>query len=181
MARPLFTSNEWKGFWDEIWSKFVDGIRATGAKLSLVITACGIAAVTWGLPHLNRSDTSPETLGIYVLGFIIPLFCEAFLLVKDENRSFDGAVAEWTCIFLFVLWTLAFWLSLKTNFPQPATDAPHSKSEWRWGASGFLLFLLVLSLFFSFVVTGFDQKKAPKIPVLDEKPQELHDRADRHG
>ena len=124
-----------------LWTTLAEAPFTSGTWLYLVIVVVGVAVATWLIPFINSSETSPETLGIYVIGILIAVFADALFLWK---KSKDDAIAETIAAVSFALCFCVGFLSIKEQLFSP--DGLPIK---RWKPYGeFVLYLiLVLSIF----------------------------------
>lgn len=175
---PIFTREEMSLFLYELKSKFRDGIRSSAGFLYISLTLIGLAWASWGIPSLNYSETSPETLGIYVIGFLISVMLDAMVTWKKKGSEnpYEQAIAVIFMVTSLLLVILASVFSLKTfHLEIVPTKVSEWKGEWKTGATAILAFSLCCAISMSLVLTGID----PKLPAIGPLDNPLTDVSDR--
>lgn len=168
----LFTRDEVQLFLFEVLSKFRDGIRSPDALLYIVVTLCGVAGATWMIPAFNRTHTSPETFGIYVIGFLVTLFLDAmFTWKKGSEKPYEQAIAVLCACAAFVMIFIAARFSVARDW----TDPPEAEPIWRSGAYFALWTCFILTVLMSLIVSGFEAKP-PRVSPLDVSVEAVESR-----
>jgi hypothetical protein len=170
----LFTNNELKLFKFEIKSKFRAGIRTPVNILYIFMAIIGIGWASWAIPVINKGSITPETIGIYVISFLITVGLDALLIFKkigDENKI-GQTISILIMILSILLIILSSTLSLK-SFPEENTIKPIG--TWKCYAYFILPMVLTISILMSIVLKGFDNEELPVGP-LDLPPSSLADR-----
>ena len=109
-----------------------------GTWLYLAIVVVGVAFATWAIPAMNSSETSAETLGIYVIGILIAVFADSLFLWK---KSKDDVIAETVAVVSFLLCLLAGFLSVKEQL-----HSPEGLTSKRWRPYGEIALYAILTL-----------------------------------
>jgi hypothetical protein len=171
MGKPLFTLSELAQFGDTLGSKFRDGVRSETGLIYIVFTIIGVAWASYAIPAINRSELSPETLGIYVIGFVISVILDAMILwKKGSENKYEVAISITFMIASIIFLPVASYLSLKSfkaDSGEPGT--------WRAGAEPLLVALFVCTIFMSLVLTGLNPEE-PNIGPLDVSLNSINDR-----
>lgn len=129
-----------------LWTTLAEAPFTSGTWLYLVIVVVGVAVATWLVPSINASETSPETLGIYVIGILIAVFADALFLWKKAK---DDVIAETIAAVSFVLCFVVGFLSLKEQFHAPGA-LPIKR--WRpYGEAALYVILAVSILMWSMI------------------------------
>ena len=172
-SQPFFTQNEIDGFVFEFRAKFRDGVRSADGWLYVFLTLMGVAWATWAIPAFNNSHTSPETFGVYAIGFLVTLLLDALLTWKkkgDSNR-YEQAIAVVSICTAFTLIVLVSYFSVGV-----ATQAaPGATPIWKTGAYPVLICSFIASVVMALVLTGFETSP-PKVGPLDLSVSAVEDR-----
>jgi hypothetical protein len=163
--QPIFTRHEIDSFLFELRSKFRSGIRSVTGIFYILMTLVGVGWASWEIPILNNNETSPETLGIYVIGFLVTVGLDALLTWKrtgDDNR-YEQAIATAFMALSAIFLIVASILSIKTH------------GSWRCSAEPLLGIILIIAIGMSLVLTGFDSSLPPLGP-LDVPVDDINDR-----
>lgn len=171
---PIFTRESIRLFWYELRSKFRGGVRSPAGFIYISLTLIGVAWASWGIPSINNSQTSPETLGIYVIGFLITVMLDAIITWKKKgNDNYSEQTIAGLFIVLSLLLTIAASvLSLKTV--HIGTDNTRIEN-WKSGATPLLFSILIGAIAMSLVLTGIDPR-LPRIGSLDVSVDAVRDR-----
>lgn len=173
--KPLFTQEELKIFFEELWSKFRSGVRSPEGVVYIAVTLIGVAWASWGIPSINNSETSPETLGIYVIGFLIAVALDSAMIAwKHKNSSSSYEIAILTIIGL----TSFVMIFLASNFAIRPVDLelkPPQRVGWKPGSMELLGLFLSIAILMSLIVSGIDTGR-PSIGPLDNPVSEIADR-----
>ena len=137
-----------------------------GTWLYLAIVLVGVAAATGVITAINASETSPETLGVYVIGILIAVFADALFLWK---KSKDDVIAETIIIVSFVLSFVVGFLSVKEQF-----HAPDGAIGKRWRPYGEVILYLILLI--AILMWAMINVVEPRLSVAatQEKPDYTH-------
>lgn len=170
----IFTQNDIKLFCFELKSKFRAGIRTPVNILYIFMTLIGVGWASWAIPVFNKSSITPETIGIYVIGFLISVGLDALLVWKKtgDDNGYEQAISVLIIIASFVLIIIASILSLKSFSAESTIE---SEGSWKFGAYVFLPFILILAILMSLVLTGFDTRQLP-IGSLDISENSISNR-----
>jgi hypothetical protein len=162
---PIFSNDERKTFFLELSSKFRSGIRSPEGFIYICITFFGVGWASWQIPVWNGSHISPETLGIYVIGFVITVGADSLMIYKKsgEDSPYETAIGALFMILSGLLFVVASVLSWKRG------------ESWPNGATPGLALILIISIWMTLVLTGFDSKP-PKMAAADKPLNEIKDR-----
>lgn len=127
-------------YFKHLWATMIDAPFAGGTWLYLVIVLVGVAVATWLIPFVNSSETSAETLGIYVIGILVAVFADSLFLWK---KSKDDLIAETMISLSFILCFVVGFLSIKEQFQ--TADGVIGK-RWRAYSECFLYLILAISI-----------------------------------
>jgi heme/copper-type cytochrome/quinol oxidase subunit 4 len=169
-----FTWEEISSFWLEFKLKFRSGVRSPTGLPYTVFTFAGVAWASYVIPNINHSDISPETYGIYVIGFLVSVMLDAMIIwkkTKDDN-TYEQAIAIFVMVISFLLIILSSFLSVKTFNVELG---PQGGGKWKCAAKYFLTIILVCAIAMSLVLTGFDTKPL-SVGSLDETLDAIRDR-----
>lgn len=170
----LFTPAERSAFFLELILKFRAGVRSRSGLLYSVFVFVGVGWASFAIPAWNGSETTPETLGIYVIGILITVIADGLIILikgSDENRL-EQAIAVAVTIVSIISLVLASVFSTKSSHVE---DSARMLEDWRCLANQALVVLLVLATTMSLVLTGFDPKLPPN-RALDTPTTDLQDR-----
>lgn len=170
----IFTNEEISLFFFELKSKFRSGLRSPAGFLYISLTLIGVAWASWGIPSINNSETSPETFGIYVIGFLVTVMLDAIITWKKKGNDnpYEQAIAGLFIVFSMLLAIGASALSLKSIHIEPDKTRVEA---WKYGATPFLFIILICAITMSLVLTGIDPK-LPPIGSLDTPVNAIRDR-----
>lgn len=171
----IFTKSEIKAFKFELNSKFVAGIRSSFGVFYIFVVGAGVALASFYIPAWNGSHISPETLGIYVIGILIAVMADSFILMMKsyrDKKNVEFAIAVLFTLFSLILIFLATLLSTKDSF---LDDSKHVLTDWWSWSNEVLGFLLVISVVMSLILTGYDS--TIDIGPLDRAIADVSDRA----
>lgn len=171
--QPIFTHDEVELFIFELQTKFREGVRSPDALLYVVITLVGVGLATWAIPAYNRAHTSPETLGIYVIGFLVTVFLDAMFTWKRKGaeNKYEQAIAVLCMCLALLLIVLASYFSVKTTSPQ----TPEVDLIWKACAYPVLWLCFLASVLMALVLSGFEAG-APPVGPLDRPVNAVEDR-----
>lgn len=156
---PIFSKEERQSYWDELCLKFRSGVRSAEGVVYIVVTLVAVAWASWGIPSINNSETSPETLGIFVIGLLISVMLDALIVAwkhKSLNSSYETAVLVTAGLSSFIMIVFASYFSIK---PLNLEVTPHQREGWKEFAMPALLFFLAVSIVLSLIVSGMDSSK----------------------
>lgn len=174
MGITIFTREELNLFWFELVSRFRSGVRSPAGFLYVSFTLIGVAWASWGIPWLNRAETSPETLGIYVIGFLITVLLDALITWKKKGNDnpYEQAIAAIFLVISLLLVIFSSYLSVK-NF-KLELNPPREVGAWKRWAQPLLYTCLTCAVIMSLVLSGID----PKVPIgpLDVPVGDIADR-----
>ena len=171
--QPIFSRDEVELFLFELRTKFRDGVRSPDAMLYVVFTFVGVGWATWAIPAYNQTHTSPETFGIYAIGFLVTVFLDAMLTWKrkgDENK-YEQAIAVLCMCAAFLLIILVSFFSVNVASPQ----TPTAESIWKACAYPILWLCFFASVLMALVISGFESG-APPVGPLDLPVTAVKDR-----
>jgi L-asparagine transporter-like permease len=170
---PIFTGEEIALFWFELKSKFRDGVRSPVSILYISLMLTGVAWATWFIPSVNKSETSPETLGVYVIGFLVTVGLDALVSWKKngEEKKYEQAISAVFIVISVVLIICASILSMKTPNEPNSTEL----ASWKPWASQLLFLIFCVAVFMSLSLSGIDPKIVP-IGPLDKSVASIEDR-----
>jgi len=154
----IFTESERRTFKIALKSKFRTGVRTPINILYIFMTLIGVGWATWAIPVLNKASITPETIGIYIIGFLITVWLDALLILKktaDDNKV-EQTISVLIMIFSTLLIIASSILSLK-SFPENS----NLESEGSWKCYAYYIFpiILIVAILMSVVLTGFDAEK----------------------
>jgi len=129
-----------RNYFKHIGSILIEAPFTAGTWIYLVIILVGGGAATWLIPFINSSETSAETLGIYVIGILIAVFADALFLWK---KSKDDILAETIIVASIILSLAVGILSIKEQFHTPTGI----DKRWRPYSEIFIFFILLISIF----------------------------------
>lgn len=171
---PIFTREEIKLFSYELKAKFRSGIRSPIGPLYIFLMLFGIGLTTLGIPIYNESEISPETFGIYVIGFLVTVALDAMVIWKktgNDNQN-EQAIAVIFIVISSVLIVFSSLLSIKTfHLAEDKTRV----GEWKSYGSCFLSFIFLITIVMFLILTGIDSQ-VPKIGSLEEPVTAIRDR-----
>jgi len=153
----IYTKSEWNAFFTGCGSKFRAGMRSPSGMLYIGLVLGGVAWASFAIPNLNAGETTPETLGIYVIGILVTVIADALMiLIKggDQNPLEQGIAVAVVIIALGAL-MLASLFSLRSSHFENSTKILHG---WRCLADQVLFLLLAISIALTLLITGFDSK-----------------------
>jgi len=158
--QPIFTRDEVKFFVFELRAKFRDGLRSPDSLLYVVFTLVGIGWATWAIPAFNRAHTSPETVGVYAIGFLVTVFLDAMFTWKKrgEENKYEQAIAVLCMCLAFVLIILASYFSVHVT-------SQDTGQEWKPGAYFVLWVAFGLAVLMTLVLSGFEVGPPPVGPL----------------
>lgn len=169
-----FTREECSVFLLELQSKFWGGVRSTTGLIYISFTLIGIGWASWIIPSYNDSEISPETFGIYVIGFLITVMLDAIVTWKKSGvgNENEQAISGIFMVLSFLLIIGTSWLSVKSF----SIDSQKARvGEWK-GYSPFLLtIVLIITIAMSLVLTGIDHEFI-KVGSVDKPVDEVRDR-----
>lgn len=166
--QPLFSPDERRVFFDEMWAKFRNGLRSSGF-LYVAVTAIGVGWASFGIPSINNSEISPETLGIYVIGFLISVMLDSFIVAWRNRTSISTTESNILGVLSVGALLLTCWASyLAIKNIDVALDPPQ-RDGWKYGATPLLIIILTLAICMSLIVSGMDSAVL-KIPAADSTP-----------
>lgn len=177
---PIFTKEELRRFFEELWTKFRYGVRSPEGMLYTTITLIGVGWASWTIPAINNSELSPETLGIYVIGFLLSVTLDAAMIAwkyKGSNTNYETAILVVVGLGTFILIIASSYFAIK---PLNVDLKPPQREDWRWGATPSLLLILMCAIIASLIVSGMDTKP-PEIGPLDNPITDLTNRSAPHG
>jgi hypothetical protein len=193
-VKPLIEQAELEFFWYELKSKFRSGMRGIPSILYLFFTLLGVGLASWLIPSMNGSEISAETLGIYVIGFLVSVWLDALLILisqkgDGDKNHYEREIAAMFLVFSVVLTLWAWYLSLHAPAEivsaVPAAIVPGSAhgtmtpiaehKKWRWGAEYFLGFILLGSLAMSLILAGIDSEQ-PGFGSLERNVDAIKDK-----
>lgn len=160
----IITEEDWNLFKIELKSKLRAGIRTPINILYIFMTLIGVGWASWAIPVMNKSSITPETIGIYVIGFLITVGLDALLVFKrtgDENRI-GQTISVLIMIFSVILIMISSILSLKSY---PESSSPDADGVWRCSAYFLLPIFLAFAILMSLVLTGFDTEELHVGPI----------------
>lgn len=134
------TQSHIKVYFRHLWATLAQAPFTHGTWLYLAIVLVGVAGATWFIPTFNGNETSPETLGIYVLGILIAIFADALLIWK---KSSDDVIAETVLFLSFLLSFAVAYFSAKADVVD--LDGNHTR-HWRPCAELVLYSVLALAV-----------------------------------
>lgn len=175
-VKPLIERDELQYFWYELRSKFRSGMRGIPSVLYLFFTLIGVGLASWLIPKMNGSEISAETLGIYVIGFLVSVWLDALLILiaqkgGADNNRYEREIATLFLVVSVLLTLWAWFLSLHVDTPvaaggggthqagEPSASGQVSEHHWRWGAEIFLGLILIASLIMSLILAGIDSEQ----------------------
>lgn len=192
-----------KYFWYELSHKFLNGAIADSGLFYIFFTAVGVGLASYLIPITNGSEISPETLGIYVIGFLVSAGLDALMeLMKvtdsGNHNRYGRAIAKWILVLTTLLLLWAWYLSLHVpaesavvaNAAATQSEAvgtgTHANSAhqisahspfkiWRTGATEFLFIILLLGLAMSLILAG-DGPEQPAFGSLNRDPNDIADK-----
>ena len=176
----FFRDNEIVEFCDHVWGKFRGGVRTPIGLIYGFATLVGVGWATWGIPAINGSHISPETLGIYVIGFLITVLLDAGVtlakkLREEEDFGYDTAATVMCFILSIALVIWASYLSIRADHVPLPSPSPPIEPKWKFAAYPLLAFILSLAVLMWFVLSGIDPK-GPTIGPLDKSPGAVRNR-----
>ena len=171
----FYTLDERKAFYFEFGSKLNAGLHSASAVLYSFLVLAGVAWASFAIPNWNAGETTPETLGIYVIGILITVFADALMILiqgGDHNRI-ERAIAVVVAMCAFTVLVIASFFSIR---PTQMENSVRVMGEWRPFSDAVLFLLLAIAVAMSLVLTGFDAKLPPN-GALDKPVAEVKDRA----
>lgn len=169
-----FTRDEFAVFRLELKSKFWGGVRSSTGFIYISFTLVGIGWASWFIPTYNESEISPETFGIYVIGFLITVMLDAIMVWKKSGvgNENEQAISGIFMVMSFLLLIGTSWLSVK-SFHLDINKA--RVGEWKNYASPLLSVVLVFTIAMSLVLTGIDSNFL-KVGSVDRPVEDVRDR-----
>lgn len=169
-----FSREEIALFGQELKSKFWGGVRSPTGFLYIALTFIGVGWASWAIPTLNESETSPETLGIYVIGFLITVMLDSVIAWKKSGvgSEFEQAIAA---IFMVISLLLIIGSSIFALKTFSVSSDKVRIGEWKFGSSPLLLVVLIFTILMSLVLTGIDHELL-RIGSTDKSIHELQNR-----
>lgn len=169
-----FTREEFTVFRLELVSKFWGGIRSLTGFIYISFTLIGIGWASWIIPSYNESEISPETFGIYVIGFLITVMLDAIMTWKKSGvgNENEQAISGIFMVMSFLLIIGTSWLSVK-SFHLDSSKA--RVGEWKNYAPPLLSVVLIFTIAMSLVLTGIDHDFL-KVGSVDRPVEDIRDR-----
>jgi hypothetical protein len=169
-----FSSEEIALFRMELASKFWGGMRSPAGVIYIAITLLGVGWASWTIPYLNDSETSPETLGIYVIGFLITVMLDSIIAWKKSGvgGKYEEAIAG---IFMVISLFLIMLSSLFAIKSFHVTPEKVRVGEWRSWSTSILFLALGVTIYMSLVLAGIDHEQL-KIGSADKPIGEVRNR-----
>lgn len=159
---PLWTKDEIKGFGFELSAKLRDGIRSGDGMLYVFLTLVGVAWATWAIPAINSNHTSPETFGVYAIGFLVTVLLDALLTWKkrgDGNKYEQAIAVVCICIAISLIILVS---NYSVGIP---VQGPPGSLNWKPYAYPILIASFVASIVMALVLTGFEASSPPVGPL----------------
>ena len=171
---PIFTREEMNQFLFELTSKFHGGIRSPEGVFYISLTIIGGFWASYFIPKLNGSEISPETYGIFTIGFLITVMLDAIVtfMRKNDNNPYEKAISLISIIFSFILIIVTSYLSLK-QFHVSIDKKP--TFIWEYVAQYLLVFVLLIAISMSIILTGIESN-GPLIGSADRSIDDIKDR-----
>ncbi|VTU38504.1 hypothetical protein [Variovorax sp. PBL-E5] len=170
--QPIFTHEEVKLFFYELSAKFRDGVRSPDAFLYVVFTLVGVGWATLAIPKINSSHTSPETVGVYVIGILVTVLLDGMLTWKSKggDNKYGHAIAVLCmCVSLLLIVVVSYFSANKS----PPT-APGGEPIWKACSYPVLCASFVLSVLMALVLAGFEAGP-PAVGPLDRSLNAVED------
>lgn len=170
----IFTREEISLFFFELKSKFRGGVRSPAGPLYISLMLMGVAWASWGIPSINETETSPETFGIYVIGFLVTVMLDAIVTWKKNGNDnpYEQTIAMVFMVVSVLFIICASFLSVKTfHIELDKTRV----GEWKSFATPVLFIVFICTIAMSLVLTGIDPK-LPPIGSLDVSMDAVRDR-----
>lgn len=169
----IYTDAEWRSFFSGCVAKFRAGMHSASGILYSVLVLVGVAWASFAIPNLNAGETTPETLGIYVIGILVTVFADALMIYArggDQNRL-EQAIAVAVMSIALILLVIASFFSVKSSHFENSIKVLNG---WRCMSNPVLFLLLAISIALSLLLTGFD----PELPngALDTPIDAVQDR-----
>lgn len=169
-----FSREELASFILELKSKFWGGVRSLTGVIYIAFTFVGIGLASFIIPSYNESEISPETLGIYVIGFLITVMLDAVLAWKKSgvDNENEQAIAGIFMMFSFLLLICTSLLSVKSFH----LDTNKTRvGAWKGYAPFFLTVVFIVTIAMSLVLAGIDHELL-KIGSLNKDVNDIRDR-----
>jgi hypothetical protein len=107
-----------------------------GAWIYFVFIVVGVAWATIGIAALNNTQATPETIGTFTLGLLVPVFVDAMFAWKNGRND---PVTE-------AIMALSFLLVIPTSYFSVKKSSEDGEDIWKWGAEWVLIFILAFSI-----------------------------------
>lgn len=161
--QPIFTRDEVELFGFELRTKFRDGVRSPDALVYVLLTLIGVGWATYAIPAINSSHISPETLGVYVIGFLVTLCLDATFTWKKKNgeNKYEQAIAALCMCAALVLIIFVSYFSVVSSPSEP----PSKDAIWKTGAYVVIWLCFIASVLMALVISGFDAGTPPVGPL----------------
>ena len=156
-SKTHFTLEELNDLWNYTKSRFWDGIRSDTGLIYVAATVLGVGWATWGIPLINGSETSPETLGIYVIGILFTVLLDSMVLWKKRSPE-DGN--EFAIGMLGMLFSGAM-IIISSRFSVKFSGIKNEERNWSDHSYWVLYLIFFISILISIVLTGIDPDKSP--------------------
>lgn len=168
----IFTRDEIDQFLLKVSSKFRGGIRSSEGIFSIILPIIGGIWASLSIPKINGSEISPETYGIYTIGFLVTVMVDGIITWKNtrNDNNYEQAIAVLFIIVSAILLLLASYLSIK-----PFHIDSNKVSTWSIYSTPSLILIFICSITMSIVLTGFESDApvgAVDKPVADIKDRE---------
>ena len=172
--RGPFSREELTSFLLELKSKFWGGVRSLTGVIYIAFTFVGIGLASLIIPSYNESEISPETFGIYVIGFLITVMLDAMLAWKKSgvDNENEQAIAG---IFMMISFLLIIFTSLLSVKSFHLDSNKTRVGEWKGYAPFLLTVVFVLTIAMSLVLAGIDHELL-KIGSVDRSVEDIRDR-----
>jgi len=170
----IFTREEIKIFLIELKSKFRGGVRSPVGVVYIVFMVISMGWASFGIPFSNESEISPESLGIYVIGFLVTVLLDATVIWKrtGNDNPTEQTIAGIFMMVSVILISWASYLSIKSFHVEPNKTRV---GTWKNFAMPSLFIIFIVSILMSLVLTGLDSQ-APEIGSLDTSLNTVRDR-----
>ena len=161
-----FTRHEVNSFCVEFLSKFWGGVRSPTGILYIALTLIGVGWATLAIPAINESEISPETYGIYVIGFLVTVMLDAIITWKKsgEGNKVEETISQIFWVISLLLIIVSSILSVKSYH----VDANKTKvGEWKNYSIPLLYAVLIVTIGMSVVLKGIDHEEHIRLASLD--------------
>ena len=162
--QPIFTRDEVDFFCSELQKKFRYGVRSADTILYVFITLVGVGWATYAIPAINSSHISPETLGVYVIGFLVTLGLDATFTwrKKNEENKYELAIAALCmCIALLLIIVVSYFSVVASPSQTPLKEA-----VWKPGSYVVIWICFITSALMALLISGLDGAP-PSVGPLD--------------